>query len=221
MGKTGLTRRELLLVTLSAVLFGFSITLATISGDRIKDLRDRLAIYEGAEDESLTLAAYNRFQYNGRYKPSYNEVRDWVRWIREFDQVLKDPIFYVAIIDLESGGNPTLYLEHDGHTRGLGCVSYAASKDIIYAHDLPIKAAGTALWNPRYNIFAMIKCIERAYANAPRGADPRHYALFAYNAGEGKAKKIWEAERRVPTSYYKKHKLRVEMFSRKTKGEGE
>ena len=223
MGNKGITRREILVTSLSAAVVAATTALAGLYSRTVLRLNGRIRELEGTDILPLARACHYRWsRYNGRYSPSLNEVLEWIRAIVEFDEVLKDPLFYCVLIDVESLGNPTLYQPHDGKTssRGLGSISYDAATDIVKAYKLEekVKAIGTALFIPRFNIFAMIKCIERLYSED----EGMIYTLFAYNAGRGTTRSYMKRGEKIPTKYYKRHGYRRRLIEDLIKkGEGQ
>jgi len=205
--KVGMTRREILVTSLSAAVVATTTAIAGMYTRTVFNLRGRVRELEGTDIEVLARACHFRWsKLNGRYSPSIEEVRGWIRMIIEFDEVLKDPLFYCALIDVESLGNPTLYQPKDSKsgTRGLGSVGYDAAFDVVESYGLKIKAIGTALWNPRFNIFAMIKHLEKLYSEG----EGMVYTLHAYNAGRGTTRGYINRGEKIPTKYYKRHGYR-------------
>ena len=211
-----ITRREVMILGMSSAAFAGGTALVSLMGRRINRLQTRIDDIGLDKCDALIKACHHRWQFNERYKATPFEVGQWVATILTHDELLRDPLFYCSLIDLETLGDPTCYLPDDGksNTRGLGCVSYRAAKDIVRIYKLPIKAIGTALWNPSFNIFCMIKCIEQSYGKCPgQIKDKLNWSLYCYNTGEGNAKRKLRQQGKLPTAYYKKHQRRSRLIS--------
>lgn len=205
----GITRKEFLWLAGSAATFAGGVGLVSLAGRRAITLERRLdrLLRDQEEIERIARACHIRWTINKRYKPQLAEVMQWVSTVVLYDDLIRDTLHYCAMIDLESLGNPTLYLPSDGHTRGLGSMLVTTAQEVVDAEKLHVKAVGTSLFNPHFAIFAMIRHYEDLLVSGPRKARTK-WALYAYNAGRGKARRRLAKKQVIPAEYYEEHKYR-------------
>lgn len=181
-----------------------------------EDREIRLLRYR-REIKMIAEACHKRWTINERYKPMLAEVTQWVSSIVFYDDVLGDTLHYCAMIDQESLGNPTHYLPSDGHTRGLGSMLITTAKEVVDEYDMHVKAIGTALFNPFFAIFTMIKHFEDLWAEGPKEGRKR-WALYAYNAGRGIARRRMRRGEVIPGDYHEEHQYRKRLIRGEMKG---
>lgn len=210
----------MIIASVSAAVYAGSVVLTTEGWREASKLQNRLAKVERMSDKiwRIAHACHKRWILNGKYRPSLNEVMSWVSTIAYNDVVIDDAIHYCAMIDLESLGNPTLYLRHDSKgTRGLGCICHKTAKDFVKRRGIQIKAVGTALFNPHFNIYCMVKLFEERYSRAKDKAYKKYtnkmeLALSFYNAGERGA--IRMLKKGQVNAYYRKYLERKQEIKR-------
>jgi len=138
------------------------------------------------KDDPLVSACFASWNENGNYKPSLNEVKDWIDIIKQNDRVINDTLFYVAIIDHESLGDPTSYVKKYD-TRGLGHITRKTAEWILRKYNMMFGTIGTALFIPSFNIRIMIMLIEYYYLES-KIKDRVKWALLCYGKGREGAK---------------------------------
>jgi hypothetical protein len=164
-------------------------------------------------------ACHTRWNLNRRYRPMLEEVIQWISTIVLYDDTLRNPLHYCAMIDHESLGNPTHYLPSDGHTRGLGSMKISTAREVVDEYKMHIKAIGTALFNPHFAIFSMIKHFEDLWSEGPE-ENRLAWSLYAYNAGRGIARRRRARKQAIPMDYHDEHKYRKDLIKQGMKGAG-
>lgn len=207
MVKLQATRRELLIWAGGAVVYGAGTVLSSVSTRKAMALEAKVAkIMEHRKlIDALAESCYSRWQYNKQYAPSMLEIRCWMETVIFHDEILNDPVHYASLIDLESSGNPTTLVKK-WNARGLGCVRHVTAVDLVKRLKLRVAAVGSALFNPQFNIFCMIKLFEECYARA-EGEDKIKRALNYYIMGKARTdKKV--AAGKEPDRYMNLHSKR-------------
>jgi hypothetical protein len=172
-----------------AVVYGAGTGLVSISTRKAMGLEAKLSkIMEHRKMvDALAEACHSRWRLNENYLPMMVEVRAWMETIMFHDEVLADSLHYASLIDLESSGNPTVLVKR-WNARGLGCVRHDIAKDLVKRLGMKVKAVGSALFNPQFNIFCMIRIFEECYAKAV-GPDRIKRALNYYIMGKARTDK--------------------------------
>ena len=149
-----------------------------------------------------------RWVYNERYHPTPQEVFQWMDYIKRRSTVVSDPLFYIAMIEIESGGDSTSNPKIDSHrTFGLGNIDKDTALSLSSHYGMGVKNIEKALYNPLYSIELMIRYIEELHV---KYEGQTKYMLLAWNSGEPKADGWLKRERagrlNIRYTYYKKHK---------------
>lgn len=186
MRKARATRRELLIWAGGAAVYGLGTALVSMSTRKALKLEEKLAkiMKRRQQIDALAEACYSRWKLNEKYVPMMVEIRAWIETIMFHDEVIVDPIHYAALIDLESSGNPTVLVKR-WNARGLGCVRYETAKELVERLGVKVSAVGTALFNPQFNIFCMIRLFEDFYEKA-EGDNRIKRALNYYIMGKAR-----------------------------------
>ncbi len=207
------------MATAGAALAGLGVT-SLANDKKFITLQDKYDALKYKKDltkwDPLITVCWRRARWNGRYRPGKQEMASWIRAIIEHDKVLRDPVLYCAQIEQESSWDPTLLRPEDGNTRGLGSVKYTTAKEIVERYKMKVKAVGTALWNPRFNILCMVKCMERLYSGSLI-ENRLLWAHFCYNAGMGTAKGYIKRGENIPEDYHMKVMKRYETMKAEMK----
>jgi len=139
--------------------------------------RETPFVQSGA-NESYIERFYEESRHNKAYCPTKREIYTWIVLIEQ-ESSLENPVpFYLALILAESSGNPTTKMD-GGMSRGLGCVSVNAARDVIKRRGMKVDNVSIALYNPRFNIVCMVDHYE--YLLNRFGS--RKWSMTYYNAG--------------------------------------
>jgi soluble lytic murein transglycosylase-like protein len=148
----------------------------------------------------LALACWERWQKNGAYKPTVGEVESWIRAIIEASNDSIDLDTYLAIIDLESLGDPTACPNRDlNRSVGLAGINVATARGVCWDLGLTQPAnMRRALYDPYYNCGIMVRHLEdllKKYGSV------RH-AIDAYHLGEVELNVRLKCGNKGTTTYY-------------------
>lgn len=185
---------------------------------KLKEDREKT---EKIERIILADVCWKRWQSNS-YQPSRDEIAEWMDWIRLNDNMNLGALFYVALIDVESSGDPTA--RGDGGTsRGLGSIKQELVNDYLEMMDRRIKRKDVALYNPHFNIEVMAWNVQRlcGYYEG-KETDIFKWALLAYNSGLNKSEKWRKNKTKLRFTFYRKvckRRDEIQILIDKRKGE--